>query len=72
MAQQMFGRRNEDGKIAILHETGEVVTRLPGATLWQPDGLGAGYEHPAGLVADTEESARRAVETAGNVWTGLE
>lgn len=72
MANQMFGRRNEDGKISILHETGEAVTRLPGATLWQPDGKGAGYDHPNGLVADSEEDARRAVEAAGHVWTGLE
>lgn len=76
MGQQIFGRRNEDGKIMLLDATnGAPITRLDTPahrTLWQPDGLGSGHEHPAGLVADSEEAARGAVQGAGHVWTGLD
>lgn len=68
----LFGRTNENGKISILNaEDGSPVTRLNGTKLYNND-LNASYEHPAGLVAESESEAREAVEASGNTWGGLE
>ena len=47
-----FGRLNDDGNVVVLHESGEVATRLD-QSLYPEDGdgsKGVRYEHPEGIV----------------------
>lgn len=62
--EAIFGRRTEDGNVAILFAAdGLAVTRMqrgdyPGGIWPVGSDLGCGYEHPNGIIL-TEDDARK-------------
>lgn len=47
---QIFGRVNSDGNVAIFTADGDAVTRLDADCYPVGSDLGCRYEHPAGIV----------------------
>jgi hypothetical protein len=53
-----FGRLNDDDDVIVLHETGEVATRLDVNVYPVGSQLSARYEHAAGIVLTREDAAK--------------
>jgi len=58
----MFARKRGDGNYDVLNEDGSVVTRLD-AHVW-PVGsdLGAGYDHPNGIVLTLDDLLKAGID----------
>jgi hypothetical protein len=59
----IFGRRNENGNIALLYEAdGAPVTRLDEDIYPIDSDLSARHEHPEGIVIDDNDAVRLGIE----------
>lgn len=58
----MFYRINDDGNAIILHESGEMVTRIDANVYPVGSDLSARYEHPEGIVLTVEDAERLGIE----------
>ena len=58
----MFYRINDDGNAIILHESGEMVTRIDANVYPVGSDLSARYEHPEGIVLTVEDAEKLGIE----------
>jgi hypothetical protein len=58
----MFYRINDDGNAIILHENGEMVTRIDANVYPVGSDLSARYEHPEGIVLTVEDAEKLGIE----------
>lgn len=58
----MFYRINDDGNAIILHESGEMVTRIDANVYPVGSDLSARYEHPEGIVLTIADAEKLGIE----------
>lgn len=61
---EFFGRTNEDGDVAVFHESGEAATRMD-CSLYVVDSDGSKsvrYEHPEGIVISRADAEKIGLE----------
>jgi hypothetical protein len=59
---KMFYRINDDGNAIILHESGEMVTRIDANVYPVGSDLSARYEHPEGIVLTIADAEKLGIE----------